>query len=237
MTERGRASLRPSAHALEIGPSALAWDGRALTVHIDEITAPLPSRIRGTVRLDPSALTRDVFALDDGKMHRWSPIAPVARVEVALDRPALRWAGAGYFDSNEGDAPLEDAFRRWDWSRARLSGGDTAVLYDVNRRAGGDFGLALRFGASGGVERFEPPPGVALPPSGWGVGRGTRTDAGSTARVVQTLEDAPFYARSLVAGELFGEPVHAVHESLSLDRFRTPWVQVLLPFRMPRRGR
>jgi len=25
-----------------------------------------------------------------------------------------------------------------------------------------------------------------------------------------------------------------VHESLSLDRFRAPWVQAMLPFRMPR---
>jgi hypothetical protein len=25
-----------------------------------------------------------------------------------------------------------------------------------------------------------------------------------------------------------------VHESLDLDRFRRPWVQCLLPFRMPR---
>jgi carotenoid 1,2-hydratase len=52
--------------------------------------------------------------------------------------------------------------------------------------------------------------------------------------VVQTLEDAPFYARSVVASQLQGESVNAVHESLSLDRFRSGWVQVLLPFRMPR---
>jgi carotenoid 1,2-hydratase len=29
--------------------------------------------------------------------------------------------------------------------------------------------------------------------------------------------------------------VTAVHESLSLDRFRSRWVQYLLPYRMPRR--
>ena len=28
----------------------------------------------------------------------------------------------------------------------------------------------------------------------------------------------------------------AVHESLSLDRFRAPWVQAMLPFKVPRRG-
>jgi carotenoid 1,2-hydratase len=237
MTERGRRSLRRSAGALEIGRSALEWDGQALTVRIDEITAPLPSRILGTVRLHPAAVTGHVFALDDDRLHRWTPIAPVARVEVALERPASRWTGDGYFDSNGGDAPLEDAFRRWDWSRARLRGGDTAVLYDVSRRQGVDLGLALRFDTSGAVEPFDPPPAVALPNTGWRVARGTRTEAGATATVLQTLEDAPFYARSLVAGQLLGEPVHAVHESLSLDRFRARWVQVLLPFRMPRRGR
>ncbi len=54
---------------------------------------------------------------------------------------------------------------------------------------------------------------------------------------MRTLEDAPFYARSLVRPALLGERVAAVHESLSLDRFRTGWVQMLLPFRMPRRSR
>jgi len=33
---------------------------------------------------------------------------------------------------------------------------------------------------------------------------------------------------------LLGESVTAMHESLSLDRFRARWVQMLLPFRMPR---
>ena len=51
----------------------------------------------------------------------------------------------------------------------------------------------------------------------------------------QTLEDAPFYARSVIATRLRGEDVTAVHESLSLDRFRAPWVQAMLPFRIPRR--
>ena len=51
------------------------------------------------------------------------------------------------------------------------------------------------------------------------------------------LEDTPFYARSLLATTLLGEPVTAVHESLSMLRFRQRWVQYLLPFRMPRRAR
>jgi carotenoid 1,2-hydratase len=31
--------------------------------------------------------------------------------------------------------------------------------------------------------------------------------------------------------------VNAVHESLDLDRFSRRWVQLLLPFRLPRRAR
>jgi carotenoid 1,2-hydratase len=49
------------------------------------------------------------------------------------------------------------------------------------------------------------------------------------------LEDAPFYSRSLLATHLAGSPGPAIHESLDLDRFRSRWVQCLLPFRMPRR--
>ena len=54
--------------------------------------------------------------------------------------------------------------------------------------------------------------------------------------MVETLEDTPFYARSVVAGDLLGQPVTAMHESLSMDRFTMPVVQAMLPFRMPRRG-
>jgi carotenoid 1,2-hydratase len=38
----------------------------------------------------------------------------------------------------------------------------------------------------------------------------------------------------MIATRLLGEPVNAMHESLSLDRFRKRWVQSLLRFRMPR---
>jgi carotenoid 1,2-hydratase len=34
-----------------------------------------------------------------------------------------------------------------------------------------------------------------------------------------------------------GERMKAIHESLSLDRFRSPWVRALLPFRMRRSRR
>ncbi len=233
LTERGRARLRTGAEHLAIGPSALTWHGDALAFAIDEVTMPIPSRVRGTVRLLPAALTRRTHCLDGAGRHRWRPLAPRARVEVELTQPSLRWQGTGYLDSNDGDAPLEDDFRCWTWSRHGQRDGSTTVLYDVERRDGGATSLALRFDGRGDGEPIDAPPVVPLAPSGWRIGRATRSDDG--AAVVRTLEDAPFYARSLVATTV-GEPVVAVHESLDLDRFRRRWVQMLLPFRMPRRA-
>jgi len=52
--------------------------------------------------------------------------------------------------------------------------------------------------------------------------------------VRRTLTDAPFYARSLLDAQWLGERVDVMHESLSLDRLRSPVVRAMLPFRMPR---
>ena len=216
-----------------IGPSSLSWDGQALTIQINELTVPIPSRIRGVVRLYPTALHDRAVSLDAKGQHRWRPIAPCARVEVALQQPALRWSGAAYLDSNSGDTPLEDSFSGWTWSRASLRNG-TAVLYDVDARDGVNKSFGLRFNANGAAEEFLPPAAMRLPDTLWRVNRTTPADADHEARVIKTLEDAPFYARSVLSSRLLGEPVTAVHESLSLDRFRANWVQMLLPFRMPR---
>ena len=238
MTERGRGQLQRSADALVIGPSRVEWDGDALSVHIDERGAPLPKRLRGVVRLQPKALTDHRVTLDPGGRHRWWPIAPGARVEVALEHPALRWSGDGYLDSNDGDEPLADGFREWDWSRAKLRQG-SAVLYDMTYRDGARRSLALRFDGRGGAEAVEPPAPAPLPKTfWWRIPRATQSEpGGSPARVLETLEDTPFYARSTLRAQLLGEPVTAFHESLSLTRFDTAWVQMLLPFRMPRIAR
>jgi len=235
MTERGARHLMRSRDSMTIGPSAMTWNDDTLTVTLDEVTAPWPSHIRGTVRLHPYALARHVVALDTAGVHRWQPLAPCAQVDVRLTHPRLSWSGPGYFDANSGDAPLAEAFSRWHWSRASVRNG-TAVLYDIERRDGGRLALGLRCDRSGNVHEFAPPPVATLPCSGWRVPRATRADAGCAPRVLRTLEDSPFYVRSLVASQLEGDPVVAVHESLALDRFRAPWVQMLLPFRMPRRA-
>jgi carotenoid 1,2-hydratase len=232
MTERGASAVDRGPGFLSIGPSALSWDGTGLTVQIEEIGMPLPvpRRVRGTVRLYPSAVETRGLLLDSAGRHRWQPIAPCARVEVALDEPGVSWSGPAYFDTNAGDRPLEDDFIRWDWSRAPMPGG-TAVLYDLERRDG-PMSLALRYTDAGGVEDFVPPPSLALPATGWRVPRRIGLVAPS---VVETLEDTPFYARSVVSGELLSEQVTAMHESLLMDRFTMPVVQAMLTCRMPRR--
>ncbi len=231
MTERGAGSLDRGTDYLSIGPSGLEWDGSGLTVRIEEVCMPVPRRVRGTVRLYPSFVETREMTLDSGGRHRWRPIAPCARVEVVLERPGLSWSGPAYFDTNYGERPLEADFVRWDWSRAAVPGG-TAVLYDVERRDG-PLTLAMRYDAAGGVTDFAAPGSVGLPRTFWRVPR--RIRAGSPV-VTETLEDTPFYARSVVAADLLGGRVTAMHESLSMGRFVSPVVQAMLPFRMPRVG-
>lgn len=236
MTERGARGLQRDATQLHVGPSSLHWRGDTLHARIDELGAPWPRRVRGEVRLHLPAWQPQWHALDAAGRHRWWPIAPRADVEVAFERPWLRWRGHGYLDSNRGDEPLADGFVRWHWSRAPLVGGRAAVMYDALRRDGSSAALALRFDRHGGTEAIERPPGFALPAGAWGVARATASDAGQPAQSRRVLEDGPFYVRSLVSASWLGEPVRAMHESLDLDRFRRPLVQAMLPFRMPRRA-
>ena len=162
MTDRRRDALRRDADSLTIGPSGLDWDGETLTVRIEEVTAPIPSRLKGVVRLRPQALHTRRFTLDSDGRHTWQPIAPRSRVEVELESPALRWSGAAYFDTNAGDAPLEQDFRGWDWCRAALPDA-TAILYNAQRRDGSEISIAVRATDDGALTDFTPPPAVDLP--------------------------------------------------------------------------
>lgn len=233
MTERPRSRLRQSKDALAIGPSTITWDGSALTLELSEWSVPVPRPIRGRIRLYPDALTEYRVALDPGGRHWWGPIAPSARVEVQFDEPSLRWSGTGYCDSNRGEAPLEDDFIAWNWSRSHHPGG-TTIFYDVQPRHGADRAMSLRFDPSGTPSRSESPAQVALPRTAWRATRRVRLQSGDWQQV-RTLEDTPFYTRSLITECHGRETQITVHESLSLDRFRAGWVQALLPFRMPRR--
>ena len=234
MTERGRSHVRRSAQEFVIGPSRVSWENDALTIDIDEVGVPIPHRVRGRVRVMPKALCDFHAPLDDGGRHRWGPIAPCARVEVTMERPAMRWSGHAYLDSNEGDEPIDRPFREWDWSRASLRDGSTGVIYDVRQKSGTDRVLALRFRPDGSHEAFTPPARQVLPRTAWRIGRSLRTDPGTTARVLQSLEDTPFYQRSMLQSGLLGETVTSVHETLNVPRLTSTAVQLMLPWRMPR---
>ncbi len=232
MTERGRAQLARDRDTLRIGPSALAWEDGALVVTLDEVAVPLPRRVRGHLRVEGLLPGIAPFALDAAGRHRWQPIAPHARVSVELDAPKLRWSGAGYLDANWGDEPLSSAFASWQWSRTALPGGDCLLDYDTRQRDGGRRALGLRVRRDGGVERRQGDAAVPIAPTGWGIKR----DAHGGAGLIATLEDGPFYARSLLSMPWEGQSLATLHESLSLERFDLRRVQALLPFRMPRRA-
>ena len=234
MTERGRDCVERTERSLRIGPSALRWHGGTLKMDVDEIGAPLPRRIRGTIRVTPSGLAGRSFALDATGNHVWQPIAPRAHIEVRLEQPDLKWSGTGYLDSNFGAEPLEQGFLRWSWSRAHLAQ-DSLVLYDAQRRDGSKAAMALRFAPDGAFQSQEPPPPAHLPATRWRIPRPSRADAGHAVQLVETLEDTPFYARSRIETQLYGERGNIFHESLELDRFASPVVKAMLPFRMPRR--
>ena len=235
MTERGSGALERSADHLRIGPSALHWDGEQLVIDIDEVTVPIPGRLRGQVRIGVPAFTGECYALDGYEQHRWWPACPTTRVEVSMSAPNLSWEGAGYFDSNAGAVPLESSFAGWHWCRAVTADNACELIYDTDPLQGDKRTLALRFEPDGSVHQFPAPPEHSLPATPvWRIARPTRSAAAPA--VIKTLEDTPFYARSKTRVQLLGEPLVAMHESLDLGRFKRRWVQTLLPFRMPRRG-
>ena len=241
MTERGLDSVERSAEHLQIGPSGLKWRGGCLEIDLNEVGAPIPKRVLGRVRVYPDALCNYSSALDDEGKHRWGPIAPCARIEVDLVKPGLRWLGNAYLDSNEGDEPITVPFKTWDWSRARMSDGSTAVIYDVVQTNGAHTLLAERFSPHGSWSSFEPASlRKKLLPTLWRIDRGARVDvdpfSSGTTYVLETLEDTPFYARSLLQTTLLGEQVTAVHETLKPQRLNRLLILLMLPWRMPRRA-
>jgi carotenoid 1,2-hydratase len=235
MTERGTKDLSRGADFYQLKDSRLSWDGNGLTIVVNETTAPVPSALRGTIKLYPSIETSHVHTLDPAGRHMWRPVAPKARVELAFTHPGLSWAGDGYFDTNSGPEPLERAFRRWHWGRTHRTD-DVRLFYDVEARDGAHIRAAFHVAHDGTVQPCEGLPIASLPHGFWGVGRTGWADAGAAARVIKTLEDAPFYLRSAVRAPLYGEDCVMMHESLDLNRLRTPLVRAMLPVRMPRVG-
>ncbi len=234
MTDRGEAALRRTPDRLEVGPSRMTWTGDRLVIEVDEYAAPpIPGRVRGRIDIIPSALTSVEVELTPDGRHRWRPFAPVARIEVALNR-GWEWQGHGYFDANWGTAALEADFRTWTWGRFPHRGG-TACFYDAVRRNGEAMSVALRFAPDGSFEAFDAPPPARLSRSLWALSRATRADPGYRPAQVRGLLDAPFYCRSLVRTRIGGEETLGVHEALDLTRFAWPWLKPMIALRVPRR--
>jgi carotenoid 1,2-hydratase len=110
------------------------------------------------------------------------------------------------------------------------------VIYDVRQKHGADRVIAQRFMPDGSHAPFEPPQRQALPRTAWRIDRTMRTDSANPARVVQTLEDTPFYVRSVLESGMFGERITSVHETLHVPRLVSAPVRWMLPWRMPRFG-
>ncbi len=233
MTERSKRHMTRSAAQFQIGPSSMTWEEDTLVIRIDEITVPFPSRVRGIVRLKPRLTSMAELALDPGMRHRWRPVAPVADVKADFEKPGLSWRGTGYHDMNWGTRPLEEDFSSWVWSRAALK--DSAhIVYDRVLKDGSRSGFALRIKEDGVPQEIAIPKPVELGRAFWRMGRPAHAD--HPLDDVKTLEDSPFYTRSLFHTRIDEETVPVFHESLSLDRFTNPLVQRMLPFKMPRRA-
>ncbi|MCR9163027.1 MAG: carotenoid 1,2-hydratase [Nannocystaceae bacterium] len=231
LTEARPQSIERRADVFALSGSRIERDADTLTVHLDERTAPWGRALRGRVRIDLLAGAPSPFTLDQHGDHHWWPLGARARAEVELDAPAVRFRGSAYHDCNFGRVPLEDSFDSWNWSRAEV-GDDVCITYDVHEVDGTQRPFGVRL-AGGDVEPLVAPVATDLAPGRWGVRRQTR--AHGEASVLRTLEDTPFYTRSLLRTTLDGRPALAMHESLSMQRFVQPWVQFLLPFRI-RRG-
>ncbi len=233
MTERAARSIERQPDRLSIGPSGLRWDVGRLVVDIDEWAFPLPRRMVGRISIDPGPIFHAVHDLDEDGRHRWRPVAPRARVTVDFDLPRLSWSGSAYVDINAGDEPIENAFRSWTWSRT-AGAKDTTIFYDLEPRRGPSRSLALAYRQNGRIDAVEGEPVRALPGTLWRVRRSLRSHAEPAN--VRTFEDTPFYTRTGCLSGPSASMEPTISESVDLDRFASPWVRMLLPFRMPRRG-
>ena len=234
MTDRGRTSLHLSPDTLRIGPSAMRWAGDRLVIDVAEWGAlPMVAPVRGRITLWPEAVTGVEMPLTPDGGHVWRPFAPIARIEVALDRPGLSWSGHGYFDANFGTRALEADFGFWTWGRFPTRNG-ALCAYDAERLDGSRLDAAIGFGKDGSAGIVDAPPRTAFPRSFWAVRRETRADPGTQPKQRLNMLDAPFYSRSAVETTLGGERVVGVHEALDLRRFRSPVLKPMLAVRVPR---
>lgn len=246
MTERHRGDIQRGPNQFMIGPSGLHYAPASdttgtLCIDINEKSAPLPLAVRGRIVVDVALQRQHHFSLDKAGQHQWWPAGPNSRINVDLCTPALHWNGDAYVDMNWGDCPLDESINYWCWSRLRTESG-TRIFYDVHERqatatdieGSPDTAHALSIDNRGNIAQLPSTDMIALPRTRWWrMPRHTRrTD--SAPKILETLEDTPFYSRSAVTTRLNGTQATGIHESVSLARFSQPVVQAMLCCRMPR---
>ncbi|MEM1148405.1 MAG: carotenoid 1,2-hydratase [Pseudomonadota bacterium] len=234
MTERGAKDTRRTQTSYETGNSRIERTPQGLALTFDEIGAPLPRRIKGRVTIDMPYENRQAFPLDPEAKHAWAPACTHAQITVDFTAPELSWQGSAYVDANYGLEPVTAGFDYWDWSRTPLRDGDTLIRYVTDPVAAVQQSLDLRIAPDGQIRPAPLSPSYDLNASAiWQIRRRTGKLGDATPRLAQTLEDTPFYSRSLLEYADRAAGLTA-HETLSCKRLRSPLVKALLPFRMPR---
>ncbi len=214
----------------------MTWSDGQLVIDVNEISGPpVISRVRGQIRVTPSAITSVELPLTPDGSHVWRPFGPVSTVECDLESKGWQWSGHGYFDANFGTRALEQDFSYWTWGRYPLKSGATC-FYDATRIDGSELGAGFHFDTDGTAHQIDLPEKRPFRRSLWAVRRETRGDAGTQPKQRLNMLDAPFYSRSAVETQIDGERTIGVHEALDLRRFRSPILKPMLAVRVPRRG-
>jgi carotenoid 1,2-hydratase len=145
MTDRGSDALGLSRDRIQIGPSAMVWDGDRLIIEIDEMSTPHAQRLTGRVVVDALGADECRTALDRRRRAYLATLRAEGRYTGReLNRPGWTWDGHGYFDANFGTRALEADFNYWTWGRFPLRDG-AACFYDATRRDGTDLSVAVGF--------------------------------------------------------------------------------------------
>ena len=232
LTEHRLTPSQRASDGIQIGTTSMRREGERLIVDVDERTALFGRRVRGRITLHTETRTDALFPLDAAGQHVWSPLAPSGRIEVDLRLPSLRFSGRGYHDANAGAVGLERSLSSWTWCRGHDARGDTLITYARREVDGSTPVLPLRIDRAGGISSFagsvEP---RDLGRSLWGLRRSVHADPRARTKRVKNLEDTPFYARDVVRTQLDGSPVTAVHETFSVERLVSPWVEFMIPYR------
>ncbi|MFO0743064.1 MAG: carotenoid 1,2-hydratase [Labilithrix sp.] len=234
LTERPAHAVTRTRSSLAIGSTSMRWERDALVLEIDERTAPWRSRLRGRVVFRPTLPgLADPIALDGAGVHHWRPVAPLGHVEARFSTPGCSFQGTGYLDTNDGGEPLEEGFSSWSWARTS-DGKRVRITYDVHTRDRRELEHGFVLDESG-ARPFAGRVGRALRRTAFGLRRPLRVAAGETPRLLRTLEDGPFYARSAVEiARPHQSTLVGVHETMSLDRLASRLVRFLIPFRARR---